>query len=50
MAPSNRSAWITGFARQNSLGEQKQACRLLYSAYGTYVGADIGQFFKASIP
>ncbi len=31
------------------VGEQKQACRLLYPAYGTYVGADIGQFFEACI-
>ncbi len=31
------------------LAEQKQACRLLYPAYGTYVGADIGQFFEECI-
>ncbi len=31
------------------VGEQKQAYRLLYPAYGTYVGANIGQFFEASI-
>jgi hypothetical protein len=31
------------------LAEQRQARRLLYPAYGTYVGADIGQFFEAFI-
>jgi hypothetical protein len=31
------------------LAEQKQACRLLYPAYGTYVGGDVGQFFATPI-
>jgi hypothetical protein len=31
------------------LAEQKQACRLLYPAYGTYVGGNIGQFFEECI-
>ncbi len=29
--------------------EQKQACRLLYPAYGTYIGGEIGQFFTEAI-
>jgi hypothetical protein len=29
--------------------EQKQACRLLYPAYATYVGGNIGQFFAATV-
>lgn len=31
------------------LAEQKQACRLLYPAYGTYVGGNLGQFFAEPI-
>ena len=31
------------------LEEQKQACRLLYPAYATYVGGDIGQFLVSSV-
>ncbi len=30
-------------------GRAEKACRLLYPAYGTYVGGNIGQFFEASI-